>query len=127
MGGITYQGKAQNIYEHTIVWVLSTGKYPEFEIDHKNRDGLDNDFSNLRDVPHIKNANNKGMYSNNTSGVTGVYWRKRENRWVASGVMYENGKRKQVHLGGFHSFDSAVEARKQWEEEMKIASYSVTE
>lgn len=41
-------------------------------VDHVNRDKLDNRRCNLRVCTQSQNTRNKGMYSNNTSGYTGV-------------------------------------------------------
>ena len=50
---------------------------------------------------------NIDIKSNNTSGVTGVYWHKRHESWVARiGV-----KNKSIYLGDFSNFDDAVKAR----------------
>lgn len=43
------------------------------EIDHINREGLDNRSINIRDGSNGYNPNNKKMLKNNTSGTTGVY------------------------------------------------------
>ena len=43
------------------------------EIDHRDVNQLNNDVHNLRWVTSAENNQNRGMYSNNTTGVTGVY------------------------------------------------------
>jgi hypothetical protein len=50
--------------------------------------------------------------SNNSSGVTGVYWVKRQQRWAASLCF----KGERYHLGLFDRFDDAVTARKEAEQ-----------
>lgn len=50
---------------------------------------------------------------NNTSGVTGVTWNSRQNRWDAS-LMF---KGERHYLGSYGKFEDAVKARKQAEKE----------
>jgi len=45
------------------------------EVDHRDVNQTNNDVRNLRWVTHLENCQNRGMYSNNTTGVTGVYLR----------------------------------------------------
>ena len=49
--------------------------YNKPEVDHRDVNQLNNDVRNLRWVTHLENCQNRGMYSNNTTGVTGVYLR----------------------------------------------------
>ena len=51
---------------------------------------------------------NTRLKSNNTSGVTGVNWDKRYNKWEAR----IKKDYKQIHLGYFNDFEDAVKARK---------------
>ena len=48
---------------------------------------------------------------NNTSGVPGVEWMAKKQRWRAT-ICF---KGKRHYLGGFHSFEDAVKARKRGE------------
>lgn len=58
-------------------------------------------------------AINQNLKSNNTSGKSGVYWRKDRNRWVAK-IFFEGN---HVMLGSFVSKEDAISCRK--EAEMK--------
>lgn len=53
------------------------------EVDHKNRDGLDDRRQNLRVTDKAGNQRNRGRQKNNTSGFKGVVRHHRGNRWVA--------------------------------------------
>lgn len=80
------------------------------EIDHFNRNKLDNRKSNLRPVTHKQNMLNRSIGVNNTSGVIGVSLH--NNKWQA--IISENCNRH--YLGSFNNFDDAVAARKAAEE-----------
>ena len=43
---------------HRLVWLYVYGKWPEYTIDHVNREKSDNRLSNLRDVPMVVNLEN---------------------------------------------------------------------
>lgn len=74
-------------------------------VDHINRDKLDNRCSNLRLVSFKTNITNRGKQRNNSSGYTGVQYRKDRNKWFA--LIGNNGSYKR--LG---SFDNPAEAHK---------------
>jgi hypothetical protein len=79
-----------------------------FEVDHINRNILDNRRCNLRYVTHQQNMMNCSKYKNNTSGYRGVSWSKQNKKWQAQ---IEFNK-KNIHLG---CFNSAKEAAKSYQ------------
>jgi hypothetical protein len=78
---------------------------PWVEVDHKDGDGLNNVYWNLRLCTHSQNLSNRGKQQNNTSGYKGVSWYQRGQRWVAHIKAGKAGK--NIHLG---YFDDPVEA-----------------
>ena len=104
-----------------VVAKLSNGKHiklhklliPEaIEIDHKNHKNFDNRKSNLRITNHQKNMMNRKKNSNNTSGVTGVYFNKHINKWIAEITV----NKIHITLGSYKCFEDVVKARKEAEE-----------
>jgi hypothetical protein len=57
---------------------------PIGDVDHRNRDKLDNTRANLRVVTRSENMHNRPKQSNNTSGLKGVSWDPIRRRWRAS-------------------------------------------
>lgn len=91
---------------HRLAFLYMEGFIPRV-VDHINGDSLGNRWSNLRNSSYSMSNKNKIKSSNNTSGVTGVYFNKNTGKWFASiGV---NGKTK--HLGTFESKELAASAR----------------
>lgn len=94
---------------HRIVWIMHNGAIPSgMQIDHINHDRSDNRIENLRVVSNKTNAMNQGLRSNNTSGVTGVNWNKRKQKWCAE--VWSNGKK--IHVGYFSEIIDAENAVK---------------
>lgn len=76
------------------------------EVDHVNCNGLDCRRANLRPATKAQNQRNKGLQSNNTSGVKGVSWDKARRKWqVHISVMGHNRK-----LGLFATIEAAAAA-----------------
>ncbi len=63
-------------------------------VDHANGDKLDNRKVNLRIASSSQNNWNASKRADNTSGVKGVSWYKREQRWVAE--LSTNGTRQRL-------------------------------
>jgi hypothetical protein len=59
---------------HRLVWLIETGKWPEYEIDHIDGNKLNNHISNLRDVPvNVNRQNIKRACSSSSTGLLGVF------------------------------------------------------
>lgn len=97
----------KRVLAHRVAWFVHFGDWPVF-IDHINGDRSDNRLANLRNVSRTGNQRNQALNKNNKSGVPGVRWIPRIQRWRAE--IGCGPKRK--HLGNFLSFDEARKARK---------------
>lgn len=71
----------------------------DYEIDHINRNGLDNRKANLRIVDHKTNQNNLPKRKGASSKYFGVSWCKVRKSWTA----YSHHKGKAKNLGRFKS------------------------
>lgn len=68
---------------HRLAWLYVHGVEPSDNIDHINHIRTDNSIKNLRVASHETNSRNASMYKSNTSGVTGVHWKKNSKKWCA--------------------------------------------
>ena len=77
---------------HRLVWAWHHGDEPE-NIDHIDGDKSNNRITNLRACTHLDNCANRGAPPNNTSGIKGLSWHKRDKVWrarvAAGGKRYE--------------------------------------
>lgn len=76
-------------------------------IDHRDRDGLNNQKSNLRVCTHSQNNENRKVMSTSKTGIKGV--RSHRRKWKAS--ITKNGK--YIYLGLFKNKEEASERYKQ--------------
>jgi hypothetical protein len=99
---------------HRVAWTMQTGLSPKGEIDHINGNRSDNRFANLRDVTKSENQRNAVRRSDNTSGVTGVFWHKASGKWQATagndrvGLFADKeaaiaARRKAIRERGYHA------------------------
>ncbi len=95
-------------HAHHLAWVYMTGKSPSEEIDHRDTDGLNNKWENLREATPTQNRCNRGTQKNNKSGYKGVSWHKKAQKWV----VYICINKKSYNLGLFENIQDAHAAYK---------------
>jgi hypothetical protein len=82
-------------------------------VDHiKNKN--DNRIENLREADQNQQQHNKGLTKSNTSGVKGVSWNKRNEKWEAQ-LKFEG---KKLHVGYFIDIKEAETAIKKLREQL---------
>ncbi len=89
---------------HRLAWLYTYGYFPEHGLDHKDRIRHHNWIENLREASKSCNAKNTGNRIDNTSGVKGVTWKKKSQKWCAQ--IKVNGSCK--FLGEHKDFEEAV-------------------
>ena len=101
----------QNYLAHRLAWFYFFGKWPKKQIDHINRNKIDNSINNLRDVDNSTNHHNVGIRKHNKSGVTGVYYSRKKNVWVST-IEF---KTKKIYIGQYKTLEEATIKRKEKE------------
>lgn len=96
--------KGKNISMHRYIMKFPKGMY----VDHLNHNTLDNRKSNLRVTTNVINCRNRRISKNNTSGISGVHFYKKYNKYMA----YIKVNYKRIFLGYFSDYEDAVKARK---------------
>lgn len=91
---------SKTIRMHRLILNAKVGE----EVDHINRDKLDNRRGNLRICTRSENNHNMGLRRDNTSGYKGVNYFKLRKCWVARLQLGQ----KRYYLGGFATKTEAV-------------------
>lgn len=91
---------------HRLAWFYVYGEWPQHQIDHRDTDRANNRIDNFRPATNRQNAANQNRPRNNTSGQKGVFWHKKNQKWVAKiTVNY-----KQMHLCSSDSYEECCAA-----------------
>lgn len=105
----SHGGRAHNFKKGYLHQYLTNYQYEK--VDHINQDCLDNRIKNLRPVTQSQNGMNRPEQSNNTSGVSGVSFKKSSLSWQA----YIKINNQQISLGGWKTKEEAIKMRQYWE------------
>jgi len=92
---------------HRLAFLYISGDWPNV-IDHNDGNGVNNKWLNLNDVSHAENTRNQKLHITNSSGVSGVTYRKDREKWRVR-ISIDN---KMTPLGSFDDFFEAVCTRK---------------
>jgi hypothetical protein len=108
-----------NYKAHRLAWLYMYGVWPPNCIDHINRVRNDNRIENLRLATKTQNGQNRSLSKTNISGVTGVTWYKKSQRWRAQ--ICVDGQ--HLYLGTYDTVEDAANAR--YRAEDKFHHYKV--
>jgi hypothetical protein len=101
---ITIDGKAHKFKAHRLAWLYVYGVWPAKNIDHIDRNKLNNRISNLREATQQENMRNYTKQPNKSSRYLGVSWHKVRKKWQAK-ILLNNGPK---YLGIFTSEEEAA-------------------
>ncbi|WP_396189768.1 HNH endonuclease [Flavobacterium sp.] len=101
--GYTQIGLFRKVYFlHRLIFIYHYGYTPNI-IDHIDNDKSNNKIENLRNINRQENNINVFKKKNNSSGVKGVSFNKRLNKWTA----YINVNKKRVYTKLFETLEEA--------------------
>jgi len=90
------------VYMHRQITAAKKGQ----QVDHINRDPLDNRRSNLRICSQSENQRNRATHKNNKSGYKGVRWVESMRKWRVN--IGKDGR--HIHLGYYDNIIMAARA-----------------
>lgn len=100
----TVEGRPSFVLLHRFILGLTSAD--NVQVDHINRNKLDNRRVNLRLVTPIENSRNRPSVAGSSSRHRGVTWHRKAGRWQASAMV--DGR--SFHLGLFVDEDDAADA-----------------
>lgn len=106
-GYLIIKVKGEQFKAHRIAWLLCYGDFPKCELDHINRNRVDNRIENLRESSRAEQAKNSYHAKNPLTGVVGVYI---DN--CTNGLKKKYTTRYKQKTYRFYNLDEAVAFRK---------------
>ena len=106
-GYLIIKVKGHRFKAHRIVWLLCKGNFPEAELDHINRNKLDNRIENLRESNRKQQIWNREYKANSDTGAKGIYI-----DTYTKGLKKKYATRVNKKIYRFYTLDEAIEFRK---------------
>jgi hypothetical protein len=91
---------------HRLAWFYCFQEWPDGLLDHEDKNKSNNRLDNLREATSVQNGHNTHLYSNNSTGFTGVSWHVASGKFIAQ--IRINSK--TAYLGLYTSAQDASEA-----------------
>lgn len=120
---------SQDGYFHRHLMQRLHGEIPdEQEVDHVDRNPLNNTRGNLRLVSSSENMRNRGRHRNNKSGYKGISWDRSQQRWKVqcevNGVIRRRSiTPSKLGISKEEALELAIQARKELESDMGYHSF----
>ena len=105
----------KNFYVHQLVAMAFLGHVPNgntLEVDHIDGNIHNNKIENLREATKLQNNYNARISKRNKTGVKGVSWKQREQRYLAACSV----KGKKYEIGYFKALEDAAKAVREFRE-----------
>ena len=94
-GYIHIRAEGKTYKAHRLAFLYMIGNFPADQVDHINQRPADNRWSNLREATNSDNQKNSTLRTDSKSGLMGVCWRQKKQRWAAR--ISHNGRRVQLY------------------------------
>jgi hypothetical protein len=88
---------------HRLIWVIVTGAWPTSGVDHRDVNGLNNSWANLRESTQSQNCANTHRRLANKSGLKGVHKSTGREKYIAQ-ICRQGAK---IYLGSFGTPEEA--------------------
>jgi hypothetical protein len=119
--GIVYNNKRYNLLSSRIIFLLHNGYLTEGkEVDHKDRNSLNNNPSNLRELFSWENQQNRSISSKNNSGHPDVVWNKACKKWMVRMSIKNKRYYFGIHVNKKYAIKVAIASRKKLHSELGI-------
>jgi hypothetical protein len=106
--------KGKQLKAHRVAWLLNYGEFPEYELDHINRNRLDNRIENLRESNRFEQTQNSKKTVNKETGVVGVCVDK------TNGLKKKYAFRFDNKTYRFYSVEDALKEKERLRNEQKV-------